>query len=109
MSTSFGARLAQAMDHHGPLCLGVDPHRHLLRAWWRPDDPGGPAKLSTTVVEDAADTSGVAALKPQVALYERFGSAGFAVLEETLHLAQQAGILTITDAKRGDIGSTMEG
>src|SRR5690625_3950771 len=109
MSTSFGARLAQAMEHHGPLCLGIDPHRHLLKTWGLPDDPGGLARFSKTVVEAAADTTGVAALKPQVAQYERFGSAGFAVLEETLHLARQAGILTIADAKRGDIGSTMEG
>src|SRR5699024_8824571 len=36
-------------------------------------------------------------------------SAGFAVLEQTLELARQAKIVTIADAKRGDIGSTMEG
>lgn len=109
MSQSFGTRLAEAMDHHGPLCLGIDPHRHLLTAWGLNDDSRGLATFSHTVVEAAAETTGVAALKPQVALYERFGSAGFAVLEETLELARQAGVLTIADAKRGDIGSTMEG
>src|SRR5699024_8957700 len=35
--------------------------------------------------------------------------AGFAVLEDTLQLAREANILTIADAKRGDIGSTMQG
>jgi len=109
MSQPFGSRLAQAMDLHGPLCLGIDPHRHLLNAWGLNDDPAGLATFSKTVVEAAAETTGVAALKPQVALYERFGSAGFAVLEETLQLAREANILTIADAKRGDIGSTMEG
>lgn len=109
MSQPFGTRLAEAMDHHGPLCLGIDPHRHLLTAWGLNDDPQGLATFSKTVVEAAAETIGVAALKPQVALYERFGSAGFAVLEETLELARQAQVLTIADAKRGDIGSTMEG
>lgn len=107
--TAFGTRLAQAMDHHGPLCLGIDPHRHLLEAWGLNDDPAGLATFSKTVVEAAAETTGVAILKPQVALYERFGSAGFQVLEETLELARQAKIMTIADAKRGDIGSTMEG
>jgi orotidine-5'-phosphate decarboxylase len=97
------------MDHHGPLCLGIDPHPHLLTAWGLNDDPEGLASFSKTVVEAAAETTGVAALKPQVALYERFGSAGFAVLEETLQLAREANILTIADAKRGDIGSTMQG
>ncbi len=109
MSQPFGMRLAQAMDHHGPLCLGIDPHQHLLNDWGLNDDPAGLAVFSKTVVEAAAETPGVAALKPQVALYERLGSAGFAVLEDTLELARQANIVTIADAKRGDIGSTMQG
>lgn len=109
MSQLFGARLAAAMDQHGPLCLGIDPHARLLQAWGLNDDPGGLATFSKTVVEAAAGTTGVAALKPQVALYERFGAAGFAVLEETLELSRQANIVTIADAKRGDIGSTMAG
>lgn len=109
MSQPFGSRLAHAMDHHGPLCLGIDPHSHLLNDWGLDETPAGLAAFSKTVVEAAAESTGVAALKPQVALYERFGSAGFAVLEETLQLAHQAGILTIADAKRGDIGSTMQG
>lgn len=109
MSQPFGTRLAHAMAQQGPLCLGIDPHRQLLHDWGLDDTPAGLSAFSKTVVEAAAETTGVAALKPQVALYERFGSAGFAVLEETLQLARQAGILTIADAKRGDIGSTMQG
>ena len=109
MERSFGDRLVQAMDHQGPLCLGIDPHPQLLSAWGLNDDTAGLETFSKTVVEAAAGTTGVAALKPQVALYERFGSAGYAVLESTLQLARDAGILTIADAKRGDIGSTMAG
>ena len=109
MSQTFGARLAGAMQRQGPLCLGIDPHAELLQSWGLNDDPGGLETFSKTVVQAAAETTGVAALKPQVALYERFGSAGFAVLEETLDLARQANIVTIADAKRGDIGSTMAG
>uniref|UniRef100_UPI00055E37C3 orotidine-5'-phosphate decarboxylase n=1 Tax=Arthrobacter sp. Br18 TaxID=1312954 RepID=UPI00055E37C3 len=45
--------------------------------------------------------------KPQVALYERHGSRGIAVLETVLARAAEQGTLTIADAKRGDIGSTM--
>jgi orotidine-5'-phosphate decarboxylase len=47
-------------------------------------------------------------VKPQVAFFERMGSAGVAVLEEVLGACRDAGLLTIADAKRGDIGSTME-
>lgn len=101
----FGERLAAAMAEHGPLCVGIDPHPSLLAAWGLNDDTQGLRSFSLAVVEAMAGH--MAALKPQVALYERHGSAGIAVLEETLALAREAGILTIADAKRGDIGSTM--
>ena len=57
-----------------------------------------------TAFADAA-----ALVKPQVAFYERFGSAGYAVLEETIGDLRSAGCLVVSDAKRGDIGSTMAG
>lgn len=101
----FGARLAAAMDEHGPLCVGVDPHASLLAAWGLPDDASGLAQLSSRVLEAVAGHA--AAIKPQAAFFERHGSAGVAVLEQLLADAREAGVLTIVDAKRGDIGSTM--
>ena len=35
---AFGARLRAAMDKHGPLCAGIDPHPSLLRDWGLADD-----------------------------------------------------------------------
>ncbi|MCL1899180.1 MAG: orotidine-5'-phosphate decarboxylase [Promicromonosporaceae bacterium] len=107
MSASFGARLHAAMGEFGPLCVGIDPHASLLEAWGLPDDVTGLRSFSLTVVEALGGR--VAAFKPQAAFYERFGSAGVAVLEETLAAARAVGTLTIVDAKRGDIGSTMAG
>ena len=43
-------------------------------------------------------------LKPQVAFFERHGSAGYAALEDVLAAARAAGLLVIADVKRGDIG-----
>lgn len=103
--TPFGDRLRSAMQASGPLCVGIDPHPALLEAWGLDDTAEGVRSFSLRVVEAM---SGVAAIvKPQVALYERFGSAGFAALEETLAAAKSAGLLSLADAKRGDIGSTM--
>lgn len=102
---SFGSRLAAAMADRGPLCVGIDPHPGLLAAWDLDDDAAGLERFSLTVVDAVASLA--AAIKPQVALYERHGSAGLAVLERTLAAAAEAGVLTIADAKRGDIGSTM--
>jgi orotidine-5'-phosphate decarboxylase len=111
----FGARLAAAMDAHGPLCVGIDPHASLLEAWGLPDDVTGLREFSLRVVDALGGR--VAAFKPQAAFFERHGSRGLAVLEEVIAAARTAGsggsgsgssgTLTIVDAKRGDIGSTM--
>ncbi|HEY5437982.1 MAG TPA: orotidine-5'-phosphate decarboxylase, partial [Acidimicrobiales bacterium] len=50
-----------------------------------------------------------AAIKPQVAFFERFGSEGYRVLERLLHEARDADVLVIADAKRGDFNVTNEG
>ncbi|WP_040160532.1 orotidine-5'-phosphate decarboxylase [Mobilicoccus massiliensis] len=105
--TPFGSRLRAAMDTHGPLCAGIDPHAALLSSWGLNDDIDGLARFAATCVDAFAGT--VACVKPQSAFFERFGSAGVAVLERTLSDLREAGTLTILDVKRGDIGSTMGG
>lgn len=105
--TGFGTRLRAAMDATGPLCVGIDPHSSLLEAWGLQDDVHGLETFSRTVVEAVAGH--VPVVKPQVAFFERHGSRGIAVLERVLADAHDAGLLTIADAKRGDIGSTMAG
>ena len=103
--TTFGARLAAAMEAHGPLCVGIDPHPSLLAAWGLPDDASGLREFTCTVLD--AVGGHVAVLKPQSARLERHGSAGIAVLEELIVAARATATLVILDAKRGDIGSTM--
>jgi orotidine-5'-phosphate decarboxylase len=102
---SFGARLATAMDERGPLCVGIDPHPALLDAWDLPRTSAGLERFALAVVQALGET--VAVFKPQSAFFEAFGSAGIAVLERVLVESRQAGALTLLDAKRGDIGSTM--
>ena len=103
----FGARLAAAMAATSHLCVGIDPHPALLEAWGLPDDADGLRRFGDVLLDAVGE--GAAAIKPQVALYERHGSAGLAALEELLAQARVAGVLSIADAKRGDIGSTMAG
>jgi orotidine-5'-phosphate decarboxylase len=106
VTAPFGSRLADAVAARGPLCVGIDPHPPLLAAWGLPDGPDGLARFTDTVVDALAGS--VAVLKPQLAFYERHGSRGLAVLEETVARARAAGALVLLDAKRGDIGSTMD-
>lgn len=100
----FGARLAAAIAERGPLCPGIDPHPELLRSWELPVSVDGLARFSEVCVQAYA---GFAIVKPQVAFFEAYGSAGFAVLETTIAALREAGVLVLADAKRGDIGSTM--
>src|SRR5215218_6010530 len=102
----FGRRLAAVVAERGPLCVGIDPHRALLIDWGVGDDLDGLRRFTDAVVEALA--ASVAVLKPQMAFYERFGSRGIAVLEEAVVRARAAGALVLLDAKRGDIGSTMD-
>lgn len=105
MNAPFGARLAAAMDAHGPLCVGIDPHPGLLAAWGLHDDARGVAQFARRVMDAVGGR--VAAVKPQSALFERHGSAGVAALEEVVAAGRATGTIVIVDAKRGDIGSTM--
>ena len=102
--TGFGARLAAAKLARGPLCLGIDPHPELLRVWDLPTTADGLAAFCDICIEAFA---GFAVVKPQVAFFEAYGAAGYAVLERTIVALRSAGVLVLADAKRGDIGSTM--
>lgn len=107
MAIPFGDRLYAAMREHGPVCVGIDPHHSLVEAWELDDTVEGLRRFSLTVIEALGGR--VAAFKPQSAFFERFGSRGVAVLEETIHACREVGSVCIVDAKRGDIGSTMDG
>ncbi len=106
MSRSFGERVRGALDARGPLCVGIDPHAELLAGWGLGDDAAGVREFGLRTVDAAAGRVGV--VKPQVSFFERFGSKGIAALEDVLAAARAAGLLVIADAKRGDIGSTMD-
>jgi orotidine-5'-phosphate decarboxylase len=101
---SFAVRVAAAVRATGPLCAGIDPSGELLRDWGLGDDVAGLREFCHICVDAFAGTLGV--IKPQVAFFERHGSAGMAELEQLIREAGQAGLIVIADAKRGDIDST---
>lgn len=104
---TFGDSLRETRNSFGPLCVGIDPHEHLLRAWDLEVSARGVREFGLRTVAASAGRVGV--VKPQVSFFERFGSAGFQALEEVMAAARDAGLLVIADAKRGDIGTTMDG
>jgi orotidine-5'-phosphate decarboxylase len=112
--TSFSERLADSIRRTGnPLCVGLDPRYESLPKSIRDRfQSKGP-------LQNAADACGefclrvielvagkVPVVKPQSAFFEAFGEAGFVAQRRVLHAARGHGLLTILDAKRGDIAST---
>lgn len=103
---SWLGRLRTATATRGRLCVGIDPHPGLLESWGLSVTADGLEAFAEICVE--AFVGEVAVVKPQVAFFEAFGSAGYAVLERTISVLRDAGTIVIADAKRGDIGSTMD-
>ena len=104
-ASGFGGRYTRAVAERGRLCAGIDPHAALLEEWGLSVDIDGLSAFADICVEALGPVAAV--IKPQVAFFEPFGSAGFAVLERVIAGCREAGALVIADAKRGDIGSTM--
>ena len=102
----FGERLRVAFESYGHLCVGLDPHPYLLDSWGLTDDAPGLRAFSQAVLEASVGRAGI--VKPQVAFFERHGSAGYGVLEQVLTEARASGLLVIADAKRGDGGTRVE-
>lgn len=103
---SFGDRVRGALEAFGPLCVGIDPHPHLLQEWALAESAAGAREFGLRVVDAAAGRVGI--VKPQVSFFERYGAAGFIVLEQVMAAARAADLIVIADAKRGDIGTTMD-
>lgn len=99
-------RLLDACRRKGaPVCVGLDPVLNKL-----PDALGGlePVAALERFCLDVIDAVAehVPAIKPQIACFERFGSAGYRVYEKVVTAGREAGLFVIADAKRGDIGTS---
>jgi orotidine 5'-phosphate decarboxylase subfamily 2 len=100
---TFLERLAARSAAAGTvLCLGVDPDPAALPEGYSPDLAGVEA-FAALLVDAAAPLA--AAVKPNLAFFEAFGSAGMAALER-IRARIPADVPVVMDAKRGDIGST---
>jgi orotidine-5'-phosphate decarboxylase len=104
MAEPFRARLVTAVAQRGALCAGIDPSAASLEQWSLPDTAVGATEFAMRCLEALAGHVG--AVKPNAAFYEQFGSPGLRGLESVLAAARELGVLTVGDAKRGDIAST---
>ena len=107
----FADRLNQAISSKmTPLVVGIDPRPERLPNGLRPEQADAPTvaaaylEFSKGIID--AVSNHVAIVKPQAAFFELLGPEGMGALKQVVQYAQQAGLMVIMDAKRGDIGST---
>ncbi len=102
--------MSQIESMGNALCVGCDPDLTespaFAQGWF---ERYGPVSFlenfSYAMIETAAGK--VPAIKFQSAFYEAWGPEGFRVLQSAIRLAKANRLVTILDAKRGDISSTM--
>jgi orotidine-5'-phosphate decarboxylase len=101
---NFADRLIDASHKKKSIAiLGIDPQ---LDSDKRRALPVGYTleRFCCEIVEACADS--VVAIKPQLAFFEARGIEGLRVFSSVVQLARHFGLITIADAKRGDIGNT---
>lgn len=111
----FADRLLQACRRKGnALCAGIDPSwEQLPLALRRRHSGGGLDAMAAAVEEFSLRVLDIVAplvpvVKPQSAFFEACGPAGMRVQQAVLARARALGLITILDAKRGDIASTAQ-
>ena len=103
MSATYLERLGARTRATGTvLCLGLDPDPTTIPERFA-KGVAGLERFAELVLE--ASLPYASAVKPNLAFFEAFGSAGIAALER-LRATIPSDIPVIADAKRGDIGST---
>jgi len=105
--STFGDRTIERCRQVGnPICLGLDPRVELTPEGTEGDPVVAIRNFCTEIIDLVANK--VAAVKPQAAFFEAWGSRGFAAFEEVCRHARERGLLVVADVKRGDIGTTAE-
>jgi orotidine-5'-phosphate decarboxylase len=86
------------------ICVGLDTDVSKIPSFLQ-NDTNGVFKFNQSIIEATREFA--AAYKINFAFYEQAGAQGIKELERTVELIPQ-NILSIADAKRGDIGNTSE-
>ncbi|MCL2856142.1 MAG: orotidine-5'-phosphate decarboxylase [Oscillospiraceae bacterium] len=92
-----------------PIVVGLDPTLEMIPERLKQGDSleaiaGALTKFNREIIDAVHDL--VPAVKPQIAMYERYGIEGLQAYVATAEYAKSKGLLVIGDIKRGDISST---
>jgi len=115
---NFSDKLITAIREKGnPICVGLDPRLPLIPNFIKDkykEQHGSTKKAASfSILEFNQGTIDaicdlVPVVKPQIAFYEQYGSEGYDAYIKTVEYAREKGLVVVADAKRSDIGSTVE-
>ena len=96
---------------NGPLCVGLDTDpsyipQNILAQYT--SAPEAVLAYNKAIIERIAADKSACCCKVQIAYYEAMGLEGMQVYAKTLKMVKDAGLIAISDIKRGDIGATSD-
>lgn len=102
-------QLQEAAAERGPLCVGLDTDpaylpAPLLKVFTSPAD--AVLTYNKEIIRRIAADRSACCCKIQIAYYEAMGLAGLKAYTETIRAVKEAGLIAISDIKRGDIADT---
>ena len=112
MNNKHNMQLLQELsEKNGPLCVGLDTSasyipQNIIKSIG--SETQAVLEYNRAIIDRIAADKSACCCKVQIAYYEAMGIEGLKVYSETLKLVRKAGLIAISDIKRGDIGATSE-
>lgn len=101
--------LKELSEKNGPLCVGLDTDpsyipENILKSFKSPAE--AVLAYNKEIIKRIAAEKSACSCKIQIAYYEAMGIEGLKVYAETIREVKKAGLVAISDIKRGDIADT---
>lgn len=105
----FMEMLKELSEKNGPLCVGLDTDpsyipENILKSFKSPAE--AVLAYNKEIIKRIAADKSACCCKIQIAYYEAMGIEGLKVYAETIREVKKAGLVAISDIKRGDIADT---
>lgn len=103
--------LQELATERGPLCVGLDTDpsyipESVVKAVGSPEE--AVLAYNKEIIRRVASDKSACCCKVQIAYYEAMGLKGMKIYSETLKAVRAAGLVAISDIKRGDIAATAD-
>lgn len=112
MNSKHNMQILQELSvKNGPLCVGLDTDpsyipENILKQYKTPAQ--AVLAYNQEIIKRVQSDKSASCCKVQIAYYEAMGLEGMQVYAQTLKEVRKAGLIAISDIKRGDIGATSD-